>query len=1290
MLLLLLFLSSVILVYGYLTDSNRVRAMAGAYLSELLGGEVHIGKANLSIFEGLRLDDVTLKVDSGNEADVTLFHAQTFLIRYNPTELLAGRLQATQITAIDPKVTLVEDPLTHRWNYQRLRENSGVRRQKPSKEPQQPMVLPEIILRDAQVAYMEISDGKVRPVGWYSLEGNLTRGENPDLYNFNMQSRGSASMGPSVTGTIDPHHGVYQATMMNFTFGPDIKTMLFAEVRAWCETHELQGRIDVPTMSYSSPKNYSAEIQLSNVDLAVQPQEWMSRVQTQRMNWLHEMLTKAESRGWISVSAGESLRAMSTPEPIHLRDVSGTFVFTNQGIVLDNLVGRLENNWFGIDGSIGGYSPDAPASIKISSRHLELPPFSPNYVGSLPPEVQEVYERFQPQGLCSFSIQLDRKEAGGRPLVSGTVSVENGQFCFSDFPYPLHRASGTIVIGPDRLAHMDGIRLLNISGYGMPDGPNANSTVTLDGFIGPLDQVAGVWVDVRGHNVFSEPAVRKALPWPVDRALRIFDPRQTGQFPKFRTDFICHIVRQIGPHMPWQVDTDINLYDTEGTLASFPYPMKAMTGRLEVREGYVDIIGATAHPGNGTLTIDGRVTWKTKRGDPTPLGPDLKVTARNIPIDDNLLAALPPAQRSWLEGTGATGMLDIDGHVFPAQKSAAVPSGSAIASVADIPPALPAGSGIGAGSFSSGSSSAPAADRDIDYLFDINVHDGGIWPVDGTFALSGLSGKMRLTPQGVEMTSLSARRGDAKVTGHGSVTWNGPDANLTVSGKAENLTLDNALYKLLPAAARDGWDAVQPVGTVDAALDFKKSLSVSIVDDTAAKSLISKAAAANGLLNLSPVDNSLGSFKLQITPRELSITPRPLPYKLDHLTGGVTICPDKIVLTAITAHHGDAAIAFTGQGDLGDAQSWDLKISAQNMAVDDDLLKAAPDAVSSILKTLNVHGKMSLEFSKLAYRDSMPGKKSTGIVTGALGNRAPDGKSTTAVIPPATPDIDFACKITLADDSMDLGFPAEHVNSTIDLAGLVRKGSLYRLAGKINADSLTIAGRDASNFKGDIVKSTDDSMIQISHLEGSLAGGDIAGDMEFNYSDAGPSKYDLRLVLRDADVQALTHPSDKTIQGRVTASLQLGGVTNDPSTRRGHGDVRVYNADMYNIPVVLGLLQVTNLALPITSPFSEATTRYTMEGQRVTFESIDLRSKDMTMTGSGQMDFGTGKVSMSFATDNAALVALPVVGPLMQTMKHELFKIHVDGSIKAPKVSASTFDVVTTTIDQVFNGEEKK
>jgi hypothetical protein len=1234
MLILLLTLCAVIIAYNWLTNPQRVREMAGNYLSELLGGEVTIGKANLSVFEGLRLDDVTLRVSEPARPDSTIFHAQTFILRYQPQDLLTGRINATEIDAIDPIVMLVEDPHTHLWNYQRIWNGADAMRRSRNGNTFT-LTLPQIFLRDAQVAYMELRDGKTHLVGWYGMEGKLAPTKDPNEYDITLQSRGLASMGPSVDGTIRTDGGPSVARLRNFTFGPDIKAMLMPQPRAWCEWHQLQGRMDVPEMFFTPaiegrPESFRVEIALSDVELAVHPEEWMSAEQNQRTQWLHDQLDAAASRGWISRPWADSLRSLSTPKPIHLRQASGTLVFTEKGITIRALSGKLEGNWFNIDGTIDGYSPNPPATVTVSTlpgHDLEIPAFSPTNASSLPHEVQETYERLRPQGMCGGWVKLVRKINDKHTTinVTGELQIHDGQFCFDNFPYPLTRANGSVIIGPDPIAQMEGIRIMNLQGHGLPGGPNENCLVTVDGFIGPLGGQAGGRLDIRGTNVSTEPALRAALPPPVKMAMRLFDTHGGDDSPKMHGDFLCHIVRPFDGSRKWRADTDMNFDDFEGTLAAFPYPISKMSGRIEVRDGQLNIIGAQMRKGDGTLNVDGKITWKTNyHHAPNQIyGPDLQFVGRNLPIDDDVKAALPELQRGWLQRWGASGLLDLDGHLFPVDPYARRSTGSR---TDDAGPRKPA---------------------DIDYLFNVALHDGSLRPGNGQFVLSDVRGNMKITPRQLVLDDLSAHRGDCVVQGYATVAWDSAKPSVFLSAAAEKLTLDSALREALPPSAQDGWDSMNPQGTIDASMTY----------------------------NSAPADSTApDKFEIRLRPRELAVTPRAVPYRLDQIQGLVTITPQSVVLTDIKGRHGDARLWVAGQGSLDAHPVWDLKLALEKVPVDNDFIEALPPSLADLCKSAKLHGKLDIDFSHLAYRPAPVASSPTNPTTQR----------------DSADDMDFAAKLIFSDTSVDIGFPARDMQGSIDLAGLIRAGKLHRLAARAQSSSLTLAGRAASNFTVDLAKPGDDPVIQVSHLSGSLAGGDIAGEGQFTYPDDAPSKYDINLVLRDADVQEIEHTGDKKLQGRLTASIEMGGSWSDPSTRRGHGDVSAVGQEMYNIPVVLGLLQITNLALPVSSPFSEANARYSIDGQKVIFEKINLKSKDMTMSGNGELDFGAKKVSLWLVTDNPALVSLPVVGPLIHGAKQELLKIHVSGTIQQPTVSAHSFDTITTTVDQVFNGDDQK
>jgi hypothetical protein len=1227
MMALLFALCGIIFGYLWLTDVQRVRAMASSYLSDLLGGDVTIGRANLSIFEGLRLDDVTLRVDETNKPDSIIFHARTFFLRYHIEKLLEGKLAATQIIAIDPVVMLVEDPAQHRWNYQRMYHGEGPARRARKENGGGPLVLPQIILRDAEVAYMEMRDGRTVPVGWYSLEGSLNPTSEADRYDFTLQSRGQESMGPSVEGTIRTQGGPSMARMQSFTFGPDIKAMLLAEPRQWCESHELQGRIDVPQMIYTPGVNggkptFRAELTLSDVELAVRPQEWTSREQNNRVEQFHQWIDYAEKNSWLDAFWAARLRRLSTAPPVHLRQVTGDLVFTEKGIELKGITGRVENNWFVVDGTIDGYSPDAAASLTISSawgHDLEIPDLTPDYLASLPNDIQDVIEHLHPQGRCAVTVHVERKEAGSIPQVAGQLDVHDAQFRFADFPYPLTGAKGTILIGPDPIAHMNGIRILSIVAHGLPDGPNANAVMTISGFIGPLDQVAGAQIEVTGTGVSNDPLLRYTLPPVAAQAMELFDPEGEGRLPTFKGSFAAHVTHPVGPHKPWNVDTDLTIDDASATLVSFRYPLEHLTGRLEIRNGYLNVLDVKTQRGDSSLSINGIVTWRTQQTHASnrPFGPYLHIVAHNLPIDDQLKRAVPPLQATWLRDWGATGTVDVDGRVM---------------SVAG-----PAAGG-------------PRNDTShVDFAFDVGLRNGELHPFGEETALTDATAKIHIVPTGLTLTDGIGHRGSSVVQGNLSVDWSGDKPVFSLLATAHDLALNDALYQALPVSARPGWNDVNPEGTVDATVSFDSGRQ-----------------GASG-------EAMPGKLDLEIFPKDLAITPAAFPWRLDHVQGKISVMPGKVLLTDLTGKHNNAAISFSGEGDLGTAPVWNLKVRADQIDVDDSFIQALPTSVAQVAQALKAGGKIGVEFSRLTY---WPNGQS-----GA-------GDSTRSDATPGA-DIDFAAKISMEGASMDFGLPATDVRGAIDLAGLVRNGALYRLAGECRADSLFIAEHPASDFHLSLAKSTDEPTLDLSRLQGHFAGGDVQGGGDYQFPADAPSQYNVNLVLRDADVQQLTAQFKQKISGRLTASLQMAGNWDDANSRRGHGDVSVEGDELYNIPVMFGLLQITNLELPTSSPFSSVSTRYSLAGQKVIFDQIDARSKQTTLSGNGVLDFSARTVSLWLNTNNPSLVLIPVVGPLIHGADQELFKIHVRGTIDQPKVTASTFDTISTTVDQVLNGQAK-
>src|SRR5687767_7632252 len=206
MLLMFAFLCALIGGYLYITDPRRVKQLAESELTRLIGGHVTVGKAKLSLFEGLTLEFVNVYVDQSGDDDALIFSANQLFVDYDAKALLARRLKLTQIVAVDPTVQLIENLDTGKWNYQRMKRPAPTTQKKGKPGPMP--TLPQVMLRNARIDYAETIGGQPVSSGRMVIEGQLAPSSDGQRYTFELQSRGGGGgvggAAPSQTGSIGP------------------------------------------------------------------------------------------------------------------------------------------------------------------------------------------------------------------------------------------------------------------------------------------------------------------------------------------------------------------------------------------------------------------------------------------------------------------------------------------------------------------------------------------------------------------------------------------------------------------------------------------------------------------------------------------------------------------------------------------------------------------------------------------------------------------------------------------------------------------------------------------------------------------------------------------------------------------------------------------------------------------------------------------------------------------------------------------------------------------------------
>jgi hypothetical protein len=1252
-------LTVVIVGYTYITDSNRVRSMAQAYLSHLLGGRVEIGGATLSIFEGFRVDDVKLHVDPGaDRPDSLLFSAQSFLVNYDPRKLLQGQLEATEIIAQKPHVYLT---LTHtargdEWNYLRLRKNQPPQPPGQKNGPTR-ISLPQLLLRNAVVEISETTAGRRSQIGAMDIDGQLTPVGDGTHYQFEMQSRGvSEGLGPYASGVIAVSTGELVAHLRNVQLSDDVRSMFPANLRDWWARHELSGRVESIDLFYTPAsvkahiaQKFSVQTTVKGVALAVHREEWTSHEESERwrriqdsVSLLNEPFRLAGYGAPISSpdSPFEVLGDMVDTPPLRLREVTGTFLFTQDRIDVDGLLVRVatgdpnqpdSSNAFRVSGRMDGYKPDAPLHLEVKSADSTgiYFPARPTFIDSLPGEVRNFYNDVKPEGTCHLVAKVDRAVAGERPQFNARLDIVNARFLVRQLPYPISLVHGSLLLARDPASGKDYLNVVDVQGGGIAGGPNEHFDLVVNGRVGPIGPDSpepGFDLHATGMNFSSDPALTAALPPDIHDAIVLFDARHEGIYPKFKVNFAADIHKDPGLQKRPRFGVDVDIIDAMGRSVGFPYLIRHASGRVHVGDGFTEVLSVTTRDGSSTASATGRVKYADLTGRFVPLDMDLKISVHNMPTNDELLAALPPDSRAWITKLGISGTLSCEGRIFTVPP----PNWEAHYTRHQKPPDPP---------------------TQVDLA--LGIRDGTVWPADGLFSVSSVNANLHLTNDRLDILEAHARRENAEISCKSTFGLTGPSPAMSIHVSAQNLSVDRPLYSLVPPEGRKAWDEIRPQGVVDADIDYESPTNPA-----------TPTAVATAAPQVEIPEKDAGKFRVVIRPREVAVKLRTVPYPLTFTRGSVTIVPGKATLTELLGKHEQASLLVSGEGLLTAAPIWNLSARGEGFEIDESLRNAIPPMLRDIIDGLKLHGTVGLNFPKLVYRAAQASEDD--------------------------PDIDVSGTLKLNRGSIDAGAPITDVRGGMKLDLSTRRGKFNGLSGALALDTLNLGGRPVSDLRLDFLRAAGQPDLHVDKLQAKVAGGELAGSAVIFFPDQGSNRYATNLVIRNADIKELTGEASEDVRGELTASLSLEGKWDDPSARRGRGDVVVVGKQLYRIPLMLGLMQVTNLSLPIGQPFTRATARYNVEGARVNFEQMDLRAESMSMSGTGYLDFGTKQVRLNLVTDNPSGFKIPFISDLWQGARQELLRINVEGTVQDPKVQPSSMGVITTTIDQVFKGDGAK
>jgi hypothetical protein len=283
----------------------------------------------------------------------------------------------------------------------------------------------------------------------------------------------------------------------------------------------------------------------------------------------------------------------------------------------------------------------------------------------------------------------------------------------------------------------------------------------------------------------------------------------------------------------------------------------------------------------------------------------------------------------------------------------------------------------------------------------------------------------------------------------------------------------------------------------------------------------------------------------------------------------------------------------------------------------------------------------------------------------------------------------------LEDGRMQCGMLLEHIHGDVRLFGQThREGFASR--GEIGVDSLIYRGAQLTQLKGPFLLDQSGIILGTAaergrtdqpprSLTARVFGGQLSVDAGVRF--AGDAPFNMQARIDQGDLAAFAQEWDlknQNIRGRANALLNLNGNRYGSHSWRGKGFVRLYEANIYEVPVMLALLKLLSIREPDTTAFTSSDIDFRLQGEDVYLDRINFNGDVVSLKGHGEMNLDRRIKLKFYALVGRSEFNLAALRSLLRQASQQILLIHVTGTLDAPRVSSEALPMLKETLDQIF------
>ncbi|MDA7949961.1 MAG: hypothetical protein MPJ24_00600 [Pirellulaceae bacterium] len=474
-----------------------------------------------------------------------------------------------------------------------------------------------------------------------------------------------------------------------------------------------------------------------------------------------------------------------------------------------------------------------------------------------------------------------------------------------------------------------------------------------------------------------------------------------------------------------------------------------------------------------------------------------------------------------------------------------------------------------------------------------------------------------------------------------------------------DLPLDERLRLALPPATQQTWALVQPAGTVDHVvvdLQYRQGLPI-VLSIVGQKWNNSTAGGTSG-------------FSERIFSRDISIEPRALPVSIEQITGTFEYKEGKVSFKNVQGIHQSGAVSLQGLLSFND-QSWQLTLYPFFI----DRLPLNTTFVESLPENFQE------KFKHFAYE---------GGITLAGGLRL-GGKT-------GQEEVDAYWEINAATEKGQLQVSDLVIENLF--GGLTSQGSYHQGQlsgqGELQLDSFSYEGVQVTNFRGPYMLHSHELLFGAGvpprqqgeapvSMQGRVFGGDLTTNfrVQFQEETAFVTEGSLTNIDFATMAQEISSAPGETA-GKGFVSFHLAGTAGQRHNWGGGGEIRLKDANIYKLPVMLALLNLVAIQSPEKAVFTEGQTSYVISGDYIYLKDLELTGDALAVKGNGYLTWDK-ELSLNLYTQvGQNEIEVPIISPLLGEASKQLLLINVVGPLDTPIVSREPLPGINKTLQHVF------